>query len=164
MARRKPTGTPERKPPDLPVVGPKQLDLLAGTPLFAGLSRRNLKRVAELTQIARSSKGAMLVAAGAPGASSFFVLVEGTAEVVKDGEVVATFGPGGFFGELGVIDGGRRNASVVATSDVLALRLSRTAFRKVMSEEPAIAYRVMEALVARIRNLEPADRTEHGGN
>ena len=155
---------PERKPAALPTVGPKQLDLLATTPLCAGLSRRNLKRIAEVTQVARSSKGSMLVAAGAPSATSFYVIVEGTVDVVKGGRTVNQLGPGAFFGELGVIDGGRRNASIVATSDVTALRMTRAAFKQVMTEEPGIAYRVMEALVARIRAAEPGTNEDVGAD
>jgi CRP-like cAMP-binding protein len=162
--RRTPARGPERKPADLPTVGPKQLDLLARTPLFSGLSRRNLKRIAEVTQVAHRSKGAMLVAAGAPGATSFYVIVEGTVDVVKNGETVNQLGPGSFFGELGVIDGGRRNASIVATSEVTALRMTRAAFKQVMTEEPGIAYRVMESLVARIRAAEPGTDEDAGGN
>lgn len=143
-------------------MSPKQLDLLAHTPLFAGLSRRNLKRIAEVTQVARASKGSMVVAAGAPGATSFYVIVEGTVDVVKQGSAVNRLGPGDFFGELGVIDGGRRTASIVATSDVVALRLTRAAFRKVMTEEPGIAYRVMESLVARIRAAQPVTSEDVG--
>src|SRR3990170_4037440 len=143
-----------RKPPDLPALGRRGVELLAAVPMFAELSRRQLKRIAELTQVKEASAGSMLVTAGAPGSASFFVIVEGKAEVVKDRGAVAALGPGDFFGELGVIDGGRRTASVVASSDLVALRLSRTAFREVIEAEPAIGTRIMEALVARVRELE----------
>ena len=106
----------------------------------------------------------LMVAAGAPGATSFYVIVEGTVDVVKQGAIANQLGPGAFFGELGVIDGGRRNASIVATSDVTALRMTRAAFKKVMSEEPGIAYRVMESLVARIRAAEPRTNEDTSGD
>ncbi|MEX0990938.1 MAG: cyclic nucleotide-binding domain-containing protein [Actinomycetota bacterium] len=138
----------ERGPRELPAA---TVELLAAVPLFAGCSKRQLKQVASLAKVRRVGAGAMLAVAGAPGSASFAVLVEGSADVVRGGKVVGTFGPGDFFGEIGVIDGGRRTASVVATSNVVAIHLSRAAFRRVIEEEPGVAWPVMEALVARLR-------------
>lgn len=152
-----------RRPADLPVVGKEGLAMLAAVPLFAGLSSKQLKHVASLAQVKQATTGAMLVTAGAPGSTSFFVILEGTVDVVKGHRAVATLGAGEFFGELGVIDGGRRSASVVAASHVKALRLSRAAFRDVMTNEPGIALRVMESLVARVRETEEEARIPRGG-
>ncbi len=145
MAEARPS---ERGPADLP---PATVELLSQVPLFAGLSKRQLKHVALLAKVRRVGKGAMLAVAGAPGSASFAILVEGTADVVRNGKTVGSFGAGDFFGEIGVIDGGRRTASVVATSDVIAIHLTQAAFRKVIDREPGVAWPVMEALVARLR-------------
>jgi CRP-like cAMP-binding protein len=94
---------------------------------------------------------------GAKG-SSFYVLAEGTANVQKGPSVrtIATLGPGAFFGELALLDGRPRSASVVATSPVTAIRIERPAFTALIRSEPVIALRVMEGLTRRIREL---DRT-----
>lgn len=159
MARRdKPRG-PERMPAPLPSVTKEGVAALASVPLFAGLSKGHLKQVAEAAQVATYVPGAMVVADGAPGAAGFFVLLQGTAMVRRGDKDLASLGPGDFFGEFAVIDGGRRTASVVAEETVVALRLPRTAFRKIVEAEPAIAWRIMEVLVQRVREIE--DNVSH---
>ena len=97
----------------------------------------------------------MVVTAGAPGGSAFFVIAAGEAKVVRNKQEIARLGPGQFFGELAILGGGRRNASVVAEQDLTTVRLSRDA-RSARScpNEPGIAFHVMEVLATRIQALE----------
>jgi CRP/FNR family transcriptional regulator, cyclic AMP receptor protein len=138
----------------LDALGKQGAGLLADVPLFSGLTKRQLRRVAELAQQVEFPAGAMVVTAGAPGGSAFFVIARGQATVVRNNKEIARLGPGRFFGELAILGGGRRNASVIAQSDLTTVRLSRDAFREVMSGEPGIAFHVMEVLAARIQALE----------
>jgi len=144
--------------PDRPTgIGRRGLELLAGVPLFAGLSRPHLRRVARVAELVRYGAGRPVVRLGAKG-SAIFVLAEGTVAVRRgpSGRTIATLGPGDFFGELALLDGLPRSASVVATSPVVAIRIDRAPFLKLLRDEPVIGVRVMEALAGRIRSL---DRT-----
>jgi CRP/FNR family cyclic AMP-dependent transcriptional regulator len=138
-------------------MGRRGLELLAGVPLFAGLSRSHLRNVAKLAEVVRYAEGRPIVQRGAKGAS-FYVIADGTAKVLKgaSGRAVAALGSGAFFGELALLDGRARSASVVATSPVTAIRIERSAFTTLIRKEPVIGLRVMEGLADRIRSL---DRT-----
>jgi CRP/FNR family cyclic AMP-dependent transcriptional regulator len=141
--------------PRPPAMGRRGLELLTAVPLFAGLTRSHLRHVAKLAEVVRFAEGRPIVQRGAKG-SSFYVLAEGTANVRKgpSGRTVASLGPGAFFGELALLDGRPRSASVVATSAVTAIRIERSAFIALIRKEPVIGLRVMEGLTQRIRLLE----------
>ena len=128
--------------------------LLERVPLFAGLPRRHLRRVAGLADEVRFRDGRVIVEAGLPG-STFFVIAEGNAKVyrskVPTGRAVARLGPGDFFGEMALLDGGPRSATVVADGELAAVRLSRSAFRKTIQREPSLALSIMAELAARLR-------------
>jgi CRP-like cAMP-binding protein len=96
------------------------VSLLAGVPLFAELSTKELREVASLAKPAHHAEGEVMVAEDAPG-SRFYVLQTGTARVVRNGRTRATLGPGDYFGELAVLDGGPKIATKLLTS--LAIRL-----------------------------------------
>src|SRR4249919_3738863 len=90
------------------------LELLAGVPLFADLSRADLRRIASVAKRMRYREGATVVEEGTPG-GRFFAIQSGHAEVVSKGRTQARLGPGAYFGELSVIDGEPRSATVIAT-------------------------------------------------
>jgi CRP-like cAMP-binding protein len=123
-------------------------------PLFAGLSKRHLRRLAALVDPVRFRDRRVIVEAGLPG-NSFFVITDGHAKVyrstVATGRPVARLGPGDFFGEMALLDGGPRSATVVADGPVVALRLSRPAFKKLVSREPGVALSIMSELASRLR-------------
>jgi CRP/FNR family transcriptional regulator, cyclic AMP receptor protein len=128
--------------------------MLSNVPLFAGLSGRHLNRLAKEATEMRVPPGAVIVQAGRPG-KAFHVIVEGRAKVVRGvapgGRKVAGLGPGEYFGELALLDGGPRTASGVAETSVETIRLSRTAFRKMLTSEPEIAVRVLEKMASMVR-------------
>jgi CRP/FNR family transcriptional regulator, cyclic AMP receptor protein len=128
--------------------------LLERVPMFAGLSRRHLRRLASLVDDVRFRDRRVIVEAGVPG-NTFYVIADGRAKVyrskVPTGRPLARLGPGDFFGEMALLDGGPRSATVVAEGDVTAVRLSRSAFRKVVAREPALALSIMAELAARLR-------------
>jgi CRP-like cAMP-binding protein len=130
------------------------VSLLEGVPLFAGLSRRHVRRIASLSDEVRFRDGRVIVEAGTPG-TTFFVLADGRAKVyrakIASGRPIARLGPGDFFGEMALLDGGPRSATVVADGAVVAVRLSRSAFRKIVSREPSISLAVMGELASRLR-------------
>jgi CRP/FNR family transcriptional regulator, cyclic AMP receptor protein len=133
-------------------MGAEWVPVLQDVPLFAGLSKRHLRRVAGLAGAARFSAGATVVRSGARG-ETFYVILDGTASV-RSPTVNVQLGPMDFFGEMSLLDGGPRAATVVAEEDMLTMRLSRAPFMKVLDSEPAIARGIMKELVRRVRLLE----------
>ena len=129
-------------------------DVLGDVPLFAGVPKRHVRKIAALTSEVRFGKGTAIVTAGEPG-NDFFIVLDGVASVLRpDGLRPIEIGPGSCFGEMSLIDGGERTATVVATSDVLCLRLSRAPFQKMLKNEPAIALALLQEFAGRIRELQ----------
>jgi len=130
------------------------VDILARVPLFSGLSAKQLRRVAGLAEEVRYMEGAAVVKEGEDG-DSFFVIVEGEAKVVrKDGRVLNRLLPGDFFGEISLLDGGKRTASVVSETPMRMLMLDRRSFARMLKEEPGIASKMLRELATRLRRME----------
>jgi len=125
---------------------------LSDVPLFSGLSRRHLKHVASMAREEDHAEGAVLAEEGRPG-ETFYVLLGGEARVERGGRKVAQLLPGDFFGEIALIDGGPRTASVVAETPLSTLTITRKRFRKVLEEDPSIVVRMLEELARRLRNV-----------
>jgi CRP/FNR family cyclic AMP-dependent transcriptional regulator len=129
--------------------------VLGSVPLFSGLSQRDLKRVGALAEEVWFPPGHHVIDEGKP-ALAFYVILDGTARVTRGASdrVLRRLGPGDYFGEMSLIDGTPRSASVVAEGTLDVIRLKRSAFRQVLRREPDVALRVMEALAGRVRTLE----------
>jgi CRP/FNR family transcriptional regulator, cyclic AMP receptor protein len=140
-------------PSDPRRVGDDWLDTLAEVPLFEGLSKRHLRRIAKLARIRRFAPGTVLVRAGDP-ARSFYVLLDGNARVVRDGRRPLRIGMGSFFGEMALIDDSPRSADVVAEGEVIALTIGRSGFVKLLRAEPALSQALLRTLAARVRAAE----------
>ena len=133
-----------------------EIQLLSRVPLFEDLSRAHLGRVASLAEQFTYNPGRVIVKKNDPG-RAFYVIVEGRAKVVK-GRIVtarreAELGPGDFFGELALLDGGPRAATVVAASPLTTIRIERTAFRGLLRTEPDLALKVLEGMARRTRTI-----------
>ncbi|HKI29226.1 MAG TPA: cyclic nucleotide-binding domain-containing protein [Actinomycetota bacterium] len=144
-----PSGRPR---PDRPL-GKRGADLLAQVPLFEGLSRRHLKQIAEHADEISFRERETIVEAGEPG-GSFFVIVEGEVRVVRGDRTIARAGPGEFFGEISLLDGGPRTASVIAETPVVAIRLFKASFDKVVRDEPRVAGKILAVVARRLREAE----------
>jgi CRP/FNR family transcriptional regulator, cyclic AMP receptor protein len=119
--------------------------------LFSSLSRDELERVARWTDEVEVPKGHVLAEQGEI-AHQFFLIEDGAAEVVKDGERIAELGAGDFFGEIGLLETERRTASVIATRPVKAIVMFQREFKQMEREMPAVAARVRAAIRARLGN------------
>jgi CRP/FNR family transcriptional regulator, cyclic AMP receptor protein len=126
---------------------------LKGIPLFESLSTKELREVAQRADEIDLAEGAELVRQG-EFAYEFFVLLEGSAEVVRDGDCIAVLGSGDFLGEMGILGGATRNASVTATSQVRALVMSEQEFRSMAAVLPNVADRIRAACDRRAKTLE----------
>ncbi len=122
---------------------------LSQVPLFAGLSKRERERVARWADEIDEPAGYLLVNQG-NFAHEFFVLLEGTVEVSKDGEHLADLGPGDFFGEIALVGHERRTATVRATTPVRAVVMHARDFGAMRSEMPSVCDRIEAAIRERL--------------
>jgi CRP-like cAMP-binding protein len=128
--------------------------VLADVPLFDGLSRRHLAKVAGLARSKRFAAKTTIVAPTSP-ADAFYVILDGRA-TVRAGARRVRLGVGEFFGEMALLDGGARSATVTADTELLAMVIPRRAFLRVLEEEPKIAIAIMATLTRRVRSLQAA--------
>jgi CRP-like cAMP-binding protein len=127
----------------------KKADVLAGLPLFSECSRRELDAVAAVADELRLPAGREVMRQGARG-RELVVLLDGEVEVSRNGEVLATRGPGDFLGELALVTHQPRVATVTATTDLRVLVLERGAFERLVREVPSIALKVLKAVGERL--------------
>jgi CRP-like cAMP-binding protein len=127
-------------------------DDLANIPLFDSLSESDLHELATWFDVQTVGDGVKLMSEGSAG-YSFYVLVEGTAVVTADGEAVATYAPGDFFGEMAILGGGRRSATVTTTAPARLLVMFGTEFRRLEQTQPAIAARLEAVMRQRHEEL-----------
>jgi CRP/FNR family transcriptional regulator, cyclic AMP receptor protein len=120
--------------------------------LFSGLSRQERRQVASTADEVDVEEGRALVREG-EFAYEFFVIETGRAEVLRDGEHVADLGPGDFLGEMGIVDKARRNASVVARSEMSLIVMTEQDFRGMARAMPAVANRIQQAVEVRRQEL-----------
>jgi CRP-like cAMP-binding protein len=132
----------------------QKLDLLRRVPLFAGLANREVEEIGRLTDTIDLPAGRELTHEGGYGAE-FFVIVEGTVEVERDGRHLRTLEAGDFFGEIALIDGGPRTATVRTTGPVRLLMLGHREFHSLLDRFPKIQVSVLKALAERVRHLQP---------
>ena len=122
---------------------------LASIPLFESLSVSDLHELAGWFDVQEASEGVRLTGEGAAG-YSFYLLLEGTAAVDADGSTLAELGPGDFFGEMAILGGGRRMATVTTTSPAKLLFMFGTEFRRLQAAQPDVAARIEEAVRRRL--------------
>jgi CRP-like cAMP-binding protein len=132
----------------------EKLDLLRRIPLFTDFGRRDLERLSQLADEVEVPGERRLMAQGDRG-TEMFVIASGRVRVERDGERINTLGPGDFFGEIALLDGGPRTATVTADEPTRLLVLTHREFHTMMEEFPEIAAEVLNALAHRIRRLEP---------
>jgi CRP/FNR family cyclic AMP-dependent transcriptional regulator len=130
------------------------IELLKQIPLFEGLPRDELGRIARSFKERRFSAGDTVTAEGAGGVG-FFVIGEGTAKVEVHGEERGRLGAGDYFGELALIDDqARRTATIVADSDLTCYGLTSWEFRPLVETNAAIAWKLLQVMAKRLRESE----------
>ena len=122
--------------------------------VFDGLSRKQRRLLAARADELEVSPGKMLCSKGET-AHEFFVIEDGTAKVVRDGQYLDELGPGDFFGEMGLLDNAPRNADVVAKTPLKLMVLSGRALRDLEREAPGFARRLSRSVEQRRHWLEP---------
>jgi len=137
---------------------------LQRVPLFSGFNEDDLRRVAELSRIVEAPVGTFITQIGDAG-DSFFVIIDGMAAVRTPVGTGSQLLPGDFFGEMSLVDGEPRSATIVAATDLRLLIVDRLHFWRLLDETPELIRRILTILSRRVRRLEQTvDAILHGTN
>jgi CRP/FNR family cyclic AMP-dependent transcriptional regulator len=126
-----------------------KVELLKRTPLFGGCTKSELRELAKTADELDLREGTVLIREGRPG-REFFVLIDGTAVVTKQGKKIADLGPGDWLGEIALITDSPRTATVTATSPVDVLVITDRRFRSVVETMPSIALKMLASVGERL--------------
>jgi CRP-like cAMP-binding protein len=126
--------------------------VLAALPLFAQISKRQLTKIAELARVTDYDTNAVVMHEGDPG-DSLHVVLSGRARVLGKprARILKT---GDYFGEMALIDGAPRSATIAAEGELQTMRIPRKPFMRLVEREPSIGVAMLEELAGRVRRLE----------
>lgn len=125
---------------------------LAKVPIFSGCSKRELQVISRASKEVTHKQGTVIAREGERGIGLFMIL-EGECRISIGGKTKATLGPGDFFGEVALLDGGPRTATVTAMTLVKLIGITGWVFRGLLMEHPAIALKTLEAVAGRLRQI-----------
>jgi CRP-like cAMP-binding protein len=125
-------------------------DTLKKVPLFADLDRRELESVAQ-TMRERTFKAGQVVTQEGAGGAGFFVVEEGEADVSVHGEPRGTIGPGDYFGEIALLTGADRTATITARTDMRCYGMTPWDFRPLVEGNASIAWKLLQAMAQKLR-------------
>lgn len=126
---------------------------LAGIPIFASCTRRELVLVSRLATQVDVAAGAELTTQGRPG-HEFAILLSGSASVAVGGTVVSTLGAGDHYGEMALIDDGPRTATVTAVEATSLAVVGRREFRDLLDQSPVLVRALLRGLAHRLREVD----------
>jgi CRP-like cAMP-binding protein len=127
-------------------------EVLGALPLFSRLRKRQLRGLAKGAKVVDYSPGEVIVQKGERG-DSFYLVLDGRARILGGSRA---FQPGDFFGEMALLDGGPRSATITAAGAVRLMQLPRSSFLRALEQDPQISLAIMQALAERVRGLERA--------
>jgi CRP-like cAMP-binding protein len=123
--------------------------------LFESCSSRQLRAIARIAEVREVPAGHVLAQAGDPG-DCFFVIVDGAAQIEVSPQKQSRIGPGEFFGEMSLLDGEPRSATVAADTAMRLLAIQRRDFMTLLGEVPSLTERMLVTLCQRVRKAEKA--------
>jgi CRP/FNR family cyclic AMP-dependent transcriptional regulator len=130
----------------------RRSSLLASCQLFRGIDADGIQALADHATQVEFPAGGVIARQGEIG-TGFFVVIDGRVRVIRDGEVIATLGPGDFFGELSVLDGRPRNAMVSAEVATTCLALASWDFEAVLLAQPRLTLAILRGVAQRLREV-----------
>jgi len=126
---------------------------IRSVPLFSGFGEKDLQRVAAIAKEVEFPAGREIAKQGESGVG-FHVIIEGEASVSVDGTDHGSLGPGSYFGEMSLLDGGPRSATVAASTDLKTVSLTSWDFNALLDQYPDLARKLLVELCARLRSVE----------
>jgi CRP/FNR family transcriptional regulator, cyclic AMP receptor protein len=147
-----PHGHADRGEEDQQVAAADVSSRLASVPIFSGCSKREIGIIARASKEVTHKEGTVIAREGERGIGLFLIL-DGQCRVTIGGKTKARLGPGDFFGEVALLDGGPRTATVTASSDVRLVGITGWVFRGLLMEHPVIALKTLEQVAGRLRSV-----------
>jgi CRP-like cAMP-binding protein len=132
--------------------GSDWVDVLRDIPLFKPLSKRHVRRIANLARPHRFAEGTAIVRKGERG-ETFFLIIDGEATVTLPRRKSIALGAGDWFGELALLDGNPRSATVTARTPVLTMRIARRPFLKLIGKDSELTLGLLKGMTERLRAL-----------
>jgi CRP-like cAMP-binding protein len=129
------------------------LQRIRDVPLFSEFTNRDLERVAEIAKQVEFPPGRQIARQGESGVG-FHMIVEGEAEVSVDGSSHGRLGPGSYFGEMSLLDGGPRSATVEAATDLKTVSMTSWDFNALLDQHPELSKKLLLELCRRLRSVE----------
>jgi len=133
----------------------EEIEALRGVPLFSGMSDKDLRKVVGIAKVVVHSPGQLVVGEDNT-AVGFHLILEGSADATVAGERVGTIEAGDYFGEISLIDGKPRSATVTATTDLKTLVVPSFGFNHMLDQHPEMMRTLLVELCARLRKVEAA--------
>ena len=127
-----------------------RLGLLAAVGLFSGCSKRELQKIAPLTDMVVAKPGEVLAREGKPG-EELFVIASGSAQVTLRGDQIATLYPGDAFGEMALLARGPRSATVTAQTPMTLYVMGPREFATLLDDVPEVGRKILKAMASRLR-------------
>jgi CRP/FNR family transcriptional regulator/CRP/FNR family cyclic AMP-dependent transcriptional regulator len=134
----------------------QKTELLKKVPMFSNLSQRHLREIGKHADQVRVEAGRVLVQQEKKG-WEFIFIVEGKARVEKDGKIIRELSGGDFFGEISLIDGEPRTATVISDTDMTLLVVNKTSFDHLLDKIPGLQRKILIALCRYLRSAEKAN-------
>jgi CRP/FNR family transcriptional regulator, cyclic AMP receptor protein len=129
------------------------IERIRSVPLFSEFGEKELQRVAAIVKEVSFPEGKVIAKQGETGVG-FHMISEGEAKVSVDGVDHATLGPGAYFGEISLIDGSPRSATVTATTDLKTVSLTSWDFNALLDQFPELSRTLLKQLCRRLRDVE----------
>ena len=139
-----------------------KVDSLRRSPLFENLSKEELEYLAKATEDLEVEAGKVLCREGEP-AMEFFVIIDGTVEVTRDGRTLSTLRDGDFFGEIALFEDMPRTATVTATAPLRFFVLTRQSFWSMVDHMPQVERKILRALAKRLIADDPTVGSDASG-
>ena len=133
----------------------QKMDLLKKVPMFSNLSQRHLREIGKHTDQLKVEAGRVLAQQEKKG-WEFIFIVDGKARVEKDGKIIRELSEGDFFGEISLIDGEPRTATVTAETDMTLLVVHKTSFDRLLEDIPGLQRKILISLCSYVRRAEKA--------
>ena len=133
----------------------QKMELLKKVPMFNNLSQRHLREIGKHADQVKVEAGSVLAQQEKKG-WEFILIVDGKARVVKNGKVIRQLSEGDFFGEISLIDGEPRTATVISDTNMTILVVNKTSFDHLLDNIPGLQRKILIALCQYLRSAEKA--------
>lgn len=132
-------------------------ELIQQVPLFSDLGSKEIEQISRSFKERIFSPGDHITEEG-KGGVGFFVIESGTAKITVGGEERGSYGPGGYFGEIALIDSGARSATIIADTELRCYGITSWEFRPLVETHGTIAWKLLETMAKMLRTAQAQQR------